>query len=362
MKPAKTCVTVMGAGGLGALFGTILADGGLEISLVDTDDAHVDAINRDGLRIEGYAGDRTRHLFATTDAGRVAHADIVFFQCKAQSTSIAAEAARHLIDGGGVAISFQNGLGNEEVLAKLLGKEHVLGGITPMAGCKLAPGVVRDFSRAPSWIGEMSGGVSDRVRDIASILTDAGLETIASEDIVRDIWKKLLGNVAMSAISGITDLTSAEVLAVPALARTCHTALNEAWAVATAAGITLDRAAAHSGLEAISVPGGAGDNKSSLCIDLLNRRPTEVDVIYGSVIDLGRKLGVETPTLDVLEAMVRGLQSRYRKRRIDVTFGITSAGGLERRRRRCCNLPIAERQLILPRYFSDSSAGTSLPS
>lgn len=313
MKPEKTRVTVMGAGGLGALFGAILADGGLDVSLVDTDEAHVDAINRYGLRIEGFGGARTRRLFATADAGQIERADIILVQCKALGTRAAAKAARHLIDGGSAAISFQNGLGNEEILAEMLGEEHVLGGVTPMAGCKLGPGLVQDFSRAPSWIGEMKGGVSDRTRMIASILTGAGLETIASEDIVRDIWKKLLGNVAMSAISGITDLTSAEVLAVPELERTCLAALNEAWAVATAAGIELDRAAALSGLEAISIPGGAGDNKSSLCVDLLNRRPTEVDVIYGSVVDMARKLDVPTPTLDVLASIIRGLESRYRR-------------------------------------------------
>lgn len=310
-----TRVTIMGAGGVGALFGAILADGNLDVTLVDTDQDHVDAINRDGLKIQGFGGDRTCRLCITVDAADIERADLVLFQCKAQGTRAAAEAARHLIDGGGVAISFQNGLGNEEVLRDLLGATNVLGGLTAMAGCKHGPGVVQDFARTPSWIGEMSGGVSDRARIIAGTLSDAGLKTIASADIVKDIWKKLLGNIAMSAISGITDLTSAEALAVPALERTCLAALDEAWAVASAAGIDLDRTSARSGLEAISTPGGTGDNKSSLAVDLRNERPTEVDVIYGSVIAKGEALGVPTPTLNTLAALVMGLESRYLKER-----------------------------------------------
>ncbi|MGI9419298.1 MAG: ketopantoate reductase family protein [Geminicoccaceae bacterium] len=312
MKEA-TRVTIMGAGGMGALFGSILADAGLEVVLVDNDQDHIGAINRDGLKILGFGGDRSRRLCATVDAGEIERADLVLFQCKAGGNRAAAEAARHLIDGGGVAISFQNGLANEEVLADVLGEPNVLGGLTTMAGCKLGPGVIQDFSRTPSWIGEINGGVSDRVRVFAGMLSEAGLETIASTDIVKDIWKKLLGNVAMSAISGITGLTSAEALAIPALERTCLAALDEAWAVAGAAGIDLDRASALSGLEAISTPGGTGDNKSSLRIDLENEQPTEVDVIYDAVIAKGEAQGVATPTLKTLASLARGLESRYRQ-------------------------------------------------
>ena len=90
-----------------------------------------------------------------------------------------------------------------------MGGKNVLGGLTAMAGMLLAPGKVRDFSRVPSYIGEMGGGISDRATVLARALSDAGLETHASADVVRDIWKKLLGNVAMSALSGATNLTAA---------------------------------------------------------------------------------------------------------------------------------------------------------
>ena len=88
-------------------------------------------------------------------------------------------------------------------------------------------------------------------------------------------------------------------------------ALDEAFAVAAASGIQLDRDAVLRGLETITTPGGTGDNKSSLCEDVLNRRPTEVEFIYGSVIALGREHGVATPTLETLHAIVKGLESHY---------------------------------------------------
>ena len=308
----KPSVVVVGAGGMGALFGAILQEGGLAVTLVDTNAEHVAAMKKNGLKITGFGGDRAIDVDARETGSDIDRADIILFQCKSHGTRDAAEGVRHLVDKGAVCVSFQNGLGNEEVIGEVVGAENVLGGLTAMAAVLEGPGLVRDFSRVPSSIGEMRGGASARAEAIAKAFTAAGLETHVSEDVRRDIWKKLLGNIAMSAASGATDMTSVEVLSVPELKATAFRALDEAFAVATAQGINLDHDAAVAGLEMITAPGGTGDNKSSLCVDLLNGRPTEVDFIYGSVIELGRKSGVPTPTLETLASIVKGLEARNR--------------------------------------------------
>jgi 2-dehydropantoate 2-reductase len=310
----KPNVVIVGAGGMGALFGSILQNGGLAVTLIDTNADHVRAIREHGLKITGHGGDRTEKMAITADASTVSSADVVLFQCKAHGSRDGAKAIKHLIGGGAVAISFQNGLGNEETIADVLGEDNVLGGLTTMAGCLLEPGIIRDFSRVPSYIGELGGGNSARVESIAEAFCAAGLETHASEHIIHDIWKKLIGNIAMSALSGVTNLTSAECLTVPELKATAMRALDEALAVAASHGIHLDRDEAVEGVNSISKAGGTGDNKSSLCVDLLNQRPTEVDFIYGSVITRGRETGVPTPTLDTLATIVKGLESRYMHR------------------------------------------------
>ena len=304
-------VVIVGAGGMGALFGSILQQGGLNVTLLDTSKSHVEVIQKHGLSIVGYGGDRVVKIDATDDAGTLTRADILLFQCKSHGTRDAALAVKHLVDQGAVAISFQNGLGNEDVMAEVLGEGKVLGGLTTMAGYMLAPGQIRDFSRTPSYIGELSGGVSNRATRVAKALTVAGLETHTSENIVHDIWKKLLGNISLSAVSGATNLTSAQALQVPELKATSLRALDEALAVAASQGIALSRSEVVEGLEIISTPGGTGDNKSSLCVDLLNKRPTEVDFIYGSVVEKGRQAGIATPTLETLAAIVKGLESQY---------------------------------------------------
>lgn len=303
-------VAIVGAGGMGALFGAILQDGGLKVTLVDTDREHVKAIRKSGLRISGYGGDRVVKIAITVDARDVDRADLVLFQCKADSSKKAARSAIHLVESGAVCVSFQNGLGNEEVIAGEVGADKVLGGLTTMGGLKRGPGEISDFARVPSYVGEMQGGISGRAKALAAVFSSAGLETHSSADITREIWKKLLGNIAMSAVSGVTGLVLTRCLAIPELRETSLRALDEALQVASSAGIQLDRQETLDGLDTITRPGGTGENKSSLCVDLLNGRRTEVDSIYGTVIAFGRKNGIPTPTLDTLVSLVKGMETR----------------------------------------------------
>ena len=308
-------VVVVGAGAMGGLFGGLLAAGGLDVTLVDVARAHVEMIRTNGLRIVGHGGDRSVRVAATTEAGEVTHADVVLFQCKGHATQAAAASVQHLFGGGAVAISFQNGLGNEETIARVLGAAHVLGGLTAQAGLVEAPGVVRNFGDLPTLIGELQGGLSERAVTIAAAFTRHGMPVTASADIKRDKWKKLLGNVGLSAISGATDLASAAIMAVPELRAVVFAAVEEAASVARAAGIDLDADETREVLLRLTDPGGGGTGtaKSSLRADIANCRRTEVDSIYGSVARLGRAHGVATPTIDTLIGIVKGLESQYLK-------------------------------------------------
>ena len=154
----KPSVVVVGAGGMGALFGAILQEGGLAVTLVDTNAEHVAAMKKNGLKITGFGGDRAIDVDARETGSDIDRADIILFQCKSHGTRDAASGVRHLVDKGAVCVSFQNGLGNEEVISEVVGAENVLGGLTAMAAVLEGPGLVRDFSRVPSSIGEMRGG------------------------------------------------------------------------------------------------------------------------------------------------------------------------------------------------------------
>jgi 2-dehydropantoate 2-reductase len=309
----KPKVAVIGAGAMGGLFGGLLAEGGLDVTLVDTWSEHIAAIASEGLRIVGFGGSRAVPVKATTDANMVNAADVVLFQCKTFANDAAATAAAHLFMGQTVAISFQNGLGNEEALGAILGAENVMGGLTAQAGLVEAPGVVRNFGDLPTIIGEMGGGLSARATAIAQAFMRAGLATTASADIKRDKWKKLLGNVALGAISAVTDLRSFEIMRVSELREIVLRSVDEAAAVAKAEGIALDVAEAREVLMKLvdAAGGGTGTSKSSMREDIIRRRRTEIDTIHGPVQRLARRHRLPTPTIDTMIALVKGLESAY---------------------------------------------------
>ena len=307
----KPTVAVVGAGAMGCLFGGLLAEGGLDVTLIDVWQEHVDRINMNGLLMVGYGGDRSIPVRATTDPSELAPVDVLFVQCKAPYTKEAVGRVLHLLREDSVAISFQNGLGNEENIGEVTGMERVLGGVTAQGAAVEGPGAVRNFGDLPTHIGEMGGSVSDRSRRIASALDSAGLQTSPVADIRQAIWKKLLANIAISPTSAIANLTIKQVFALPELKETAFEALDEAVEVARAEGVDLNAAETREVIDQIAGPEGTGDNKSSLCVDILNRRPCEVDVINGAVVKLGRKHGISTPVNKTLVAAVKALESHY---------------------------------------------------
>ena len=313
MIETETKVMVMGAGGMGALFGMILDEGGMDVTLVDHDEAHVAAIQKNGLKVSGLGGERTREMHIVTSPEDINDVDIVLVQCKGTSTKAAAKSMKHLADQNSLFVSFQNGLGNEEILGEILGTENVLGGLTSMAGARLGVGHIQDFDRVPTYIGEMQGGISPRVEAIATAMTAAGLETKASADITSDIWKKLIGNLAMSAVSGVTNLTSVEILNIDSLRDVCFRALDEAISIAHSQNVNLDKDEVVAGLKMMTQPSGTGDNKSSLCLDVQARRQSEIEFIYGHPLALAKAANLNVPTLHTLYGLVKGIETHYVK-------------------------------------------------
>ena len=304
-------IAVLGAGAMGGLFGGLLREGGLDVTLIDVKEAHVHAIERSGLKIVGYGGDRYIRIEATTNPEEVDPVDVVLVQCKAADTAKAVRGARNIFKDDTVAISFQNGLGNEEVIGEVVCMERVLGGVTAQGASVVEAGVVRNYGDLPSHIGEMQRGLSERAERIAAAFTRAGLQTDAADNIRYNIWKKLMANIALSPTCAVANLTIKQVMGLAELRETAFEALNEAALVARAEGFDLDANETQEVLLQIAGEGGTGDNKSSLCVDILNKRKSEIDFINGAIVRLGQKHGIPTPVNKTLVAAVKGLESHY---------------------------------------------------
>jgi 2-dehydropantoate 2-reductase len=308
-------VVILGAGAMGSLFGGLLAEGGLQVTLLDPWQEHINKIRQGGLKMVGFGGDRFIPLGATSNPRDIDSADFVFVQCKANFNAAAASSIQHLFHEGSntIAISFQNGLGNEEELAEYFGASRVLGGLTAQGANIEAPGVVRNHAELPSYIGEMSGEDSERSRELAAILSAACLPTKTSVKIREDIWRKLMANIAISAVSGITGLNIGQIFNQHLADDVSYAALDEAVAVANAVGIQLSAEESREILGKIAGPNGTPGNKSSLRVDIENERPSEIDYINGAVVKLAKQHNIPVPVNETLVKLVHGLQAHYLK-------------------------------------------------
>ncbi len=306
-------IAVLGAGALGSVIGGILAAGGVDVTLINPWKEHINTIKKKGLKIVAAGGDRIIPVQAATNPDKCGKMDIVIVLTKAYITEDAVRQALNLFGENTVAISFQNGLGNEEAIEKVLGKGRVLGGQTSQGAAVISPGVVRKAGHNPSFFGEMGGGLSARVKAIEKVFTDAGFYAIASANIRKDIWKKVLANLGTNPISAICRIRVGQLFDTPEIKAMITEIINEGLSVAKADGVDVNIDDALDLLHKVvyKEKDKAKSNRSSMLVDILEMRKTEIDYINGAIVRLGKKYNIPTPVNTTLVALVKGIEAAF---------------------------------------------------
>lgn len=305
-------ICILGAGALGCAIGGVLAEGGHAVWLVNRRQAHVDALNRHGLIMRQDGVDRVVAVRAATHCGAVSLVDgpieLLIVLVKSFDTREAIESAAPMLDARTMVLSLQNGLGHEDVLAEVVGRQRVLAGKTYAGGVMLGAGHILVGTRGKeTFIGELDGSVSARVQAVAETLRGAGLSTEVSENIIATMWDKLLVNVATGALSAISGLPYGALYRVPEIEECALAAVAEAMAVAYAGGIALGTTDPRQSW----VKAAAGlppEFKASMLQSLEKGSITEVDYVNGAVVSWGARFGIATPVNRALVACVKGVE------------------------------------------------------
>ncbi|MFT3718929.1 ketopantoate reductase family protein [Pseudorhodoferax sp.] len=301
-------IAVLGAGALGCAIGGTLAAAGNAVVLINRNRAHVEAIEAHGLRMRSADGERAVPVRAATDCRGLGPVDLVIVLVKSFHTREAMAAASALVGPGTAVLSLQNGLGHEDILAGIVGGEHVLAGKTYVGGVLLGPGrILAGVDGKETLIGELDGSRSARVQRIADCFSAAGLATTVSDDILGTIWDKLLVNVATGAVSGITGLPYGPLYRIPEIEATAIAAVQEAMDVARASGVRLSTADPRAAWDKAAA-GLPEDFKTSMLQSLEKDSPTEIDFINGAVVRWGQRCGVATPVNATLVACIKGIE------------------------------------------------------
>ncbi|MEX3926741.1 ketopantoate reductase family protein [Paraburkholderia sp. BR10936] len=301
-------IAILGAGALGCAIGAALTEGGHETWLLDRSPVHVETMLRDGLQVDDDKGTRRIAVRAAIQASEIGAADVVIVLVKSFHTDAAMRGAIALIGPETLVLSLQNGLGHEDVLADIVGRERVLAGKTYVGGVLRGPGRIQSgVTGKATYIGELDGQLTRRAKTIAEAFNAAGLLTIVSDNIMGTMWDKLLVNVATGAITGITRLTYGQLYDEPLLKATALAAVSEAIAAAQAAGIRLSMTDPEQAWT-LAAAGLSPAFKTSMLQSLEKASVTEIDFINGSVVRWGQRLGVPTPVNATLVACIKGIE------------------------------------------------------
>jgi 2-dehydropantoate 2-reductase len=304
-------VCVVGCGAVGSLFAANLATlDDVEVYAFDLSQAHVEAINRDGLRLTG-AGEVTGRVTATTDPGALPQCDFGIVATKAMHTDAAVSATAHAFAEGCLA-TVQNGIGNEEVLARHVAR--VIRGTTFPAGKIVAPGVVQWDVKGDTTLGpfEPKPAPFEEVERLADACTRGGMPTKAVHDARGPQWRKVIFNAATNPLGALTGLTHGRVCEQEALRALASRLVDEGKAVAAAQGIELDSDPEEL-IDYAARKDVGYDHKASMLQDVEARRQTEVDYLNGGIADFGRRLNVPTPTNETIWALVKGVEASWQQ-------------------------------------------------
>lgn len=306
-------IAIIGAGAMGCLYGAKLsAIPSNEVWLIDVWQEHIDAVNEKGLEMkENGEVIRYTNLKATMDAGQAGVCDLAVIFVKSTLTGMAVRLNKAVFGPDTVALTLQNGLGNIDLIREVIGDGNVIAGTTAHGATMLAPGRMRHAGSGRTIIGEPAGGRSARLERIARILEEAGLETQLSDNVLGLVWDKLMVNVGINALTGITGLHNGELLDYPEIEELLEAAVEEAHSVAKAKGIRLSHEDPVKHTKDVCKATAA--NKSSMLQDILNGKRTEIDMINGAIVREGAAVGIATPVNLALTNLIKFLQRSERK-------------------------------------------------
>lgn len=303
-------IAIVGTGAMGSIYAALFANAGHEVFAVDTWQAHVDAINTKGLRVEGASGDRTVPIQATTDPAEVGPVDLVVLATKASGVAPAAAQMGPLLGADTLVLTIQNGLGAAERIQAALPGANILLGVAQGFGASMkGPGHAHHNGMAKIRLGELTGGITERLTKIETLWRKAGFTVEAYDDIHQLIWEKFICNVSFSAPCTVFQRTVGEMKADPGTWALCLGCGREAFAVARAKGIKLsfDDPEAY----VTEFANGILGSRPSMLLDHLAQQRSEIDAINGMVPELGEELGIATPFNTAACAIVRAREALF---------------------------------------------------
>ncbi len=295
---------------MGGLFGVRLALGGQEVSLVEASERTIEVIQRQGLTLVTPTASETVKVPIARANEFSGIFDLVVIFTKGFHTEVAIESVRHLVGPNTWALSLQNGLGNAELIAKVVPADHIIVGMTNLPADLVEPGVVHSHGDGHVNVWSWNGQENPAVLEIAKVFQESGLPCHADPQVQIAIWEKVAFNAALNSVCAITHQTVGCIGNSEYGRVLTDSVITETLRVANAIGIAAQKDRVKEAVEHAFERHHR--HKPSMLQDVESDRKTEIDFINGAVAEHGRQHGVHTPVLQSLHSLVKLIEAGYK--------------------------------------------------
>lgn len=305
-------ITIVGPGAMGCLFAALLtrADSDNEIWILDKDRARAKKIRTRGIIVEGVENFRSR-VNITADPNSVRDTELVIICTKSYDTEAALASVKPFLKDDTNILSLQNGIGNMELIADLVGEDRTICGMITHGATLIEDGRVRQVGKPEAVIGKPIGKISKDLRHLSGVFNRAGIQTKISRDINGVIWSKLVINSGINALALICRLSNGGLLKYEGTKELMRQAVIETAKVACKKKIKLIFDDPLHKAEAVCR--NTSSNTCSMLQDIIHKKKTEIDFINGAVVRHAKSSGVKAPVNEMLTQLVGAIESSYKE-------------------------------------------------
>ena len=300
-------IVIVGPGAMGCLLAAFLSKSKEEIWILDYKKERAAKIAQSGIILEGVPGNLQTKPKCSSEASDIGPSDLVILCVKSYDTKKAILSAKALIGENTSVLTLQNGIGNIEIIAEIVGNDKVIAGVTNLGVTLLDTGKIKLAGKGETVIGRLDGKMTVMMRSIREIFNKSGLETKISRDIKGLLWSKLIINVGINALTAITRLNNGRLLEFEGTRRIMREAVTEAIRIAKRKRIKLTSDDPLAKVEAVSE--ATALNASSMLQDILHKKHTEIDFINGVIVRQGQELRIPVPVNQMLVDLVKTIET-----------------------------------------------------
>ena len=296
-------IAVMGAGSIGGYFGGMLAQSGHDVTLIARG-KHLETIRKDGLKILNDDGHFLVKCDATDDPTGIGVVDLVLLTVKTYQNDMAIPPLRSLIDSSTSILCLQNGMDSYQSITRLLQIQDPLPGAAYIEASVQSPGIIRQSGTVVKIVfGELNGTLSSRGTEIQKVLSDSGIDTQFTTDILKTLWTKFLFISTMAGITCLTRETLAQLVPKEDWPNIIIDCMKEIEAVGRGNNINLENDVVKTTMDYITE--SLENMQASMHTDLMAGRPLELDALNGAVVRAGKLADIPTPINSLIYAMLK---------------------------------------------------------